>query len=115
MKLSKEELKMLDDYEEELKNKKKLTIEEIENLISLKETNPYESMRSLMENFLEYAYKIALEYHHAQLTTLDFVHAANEGLEIAITTGTYDDYFSLQRELDKTIHGAIEEMLRYLE
>ena len=115
MKLSKEDQKMLDEYEEELNHKGKLSEEEIMSLISLMETNPYDSMRSLMDNYLPYAYKIALKYHHPRLTLLDFVHAANEGLEIAITTGSYHDINSLQKAIEETINDSIKLMLSYMD
>ncbi len=115
MKMSKEDQEMLKDYEKELKEKKLLTDEEIIKLIDEKDENTYECYRFLLENFLPYAYEIACTYHHPKLTKLDFIHAANEGLECAITGGNYHDLKSLYKTMEEGIKTSIELILSYFE
>lgn len=115
MELSASEKKLIKDYEKELKEKKQLSSKEIENLIKEKNLHPYESMRKLMENFLPRAYEISKEYKNSQLSALDFLHAANEGLEVAITTKEYFDEKSLMEAIDETIKESIELLLSYTE
>ena len=114
MKLDKETKKIISDYEKELSSKKRLTKEEVENYINNIKNDPYESYRNLIQGHLYLAYEIALKYKAEELTTLDFIHCANEGLEIGVTTRSYNDYDSFIKEMESEIKETIDLMLSYL-
>ena len=115
MKLNNEEQKILNEYVEELNSRKKVTKEEVEELLSDLENNAYDVYRSLIQNYLFYAYNIAKTYSAEELTILDFIHAANEGLEIGVTSNEYEDYDSFIKCIDSAIKSSIELMLSYLD
>ncbi len=114
MKLNKEEKKILDDYLKEMDERKRLSKKEIENLINEIQNDPYTSYRTLIQSHLYYAYDIAKKYEVEELTILDLIHAANEGLEIGVTSNKYKDYDSFINKIDKAIKDSINLVLSYL-
>lgn len=115
MKLNNEEQKILNEYVEELNSRRKLTKKEVEELLLDLENNAYDVYRSLIQNYLFYAYDIAKTYKVEELTILDIIHAANEGLEIGVTSNEYEDYDSFIKCIDSAIKSSIELMLSYLD
>lgn len=115
MKLNKKEIEMLENYKEELHNKKKYSREEIENLINSISEDAYGSYRSLIDSQLLRAYEIAMTYSHPSLSILDFVHAANEGLEVAVTENDYSDYDSFIKKIEEGINNSIAIILSFFE
>lgn len=113
MKLNTKDKKMLEEYKVELDNKKQYTKEDIELLIQNLKEDPYTSLRALFESQLKRAYQMSLNYEHEALTTLDFVHAANEGLEVAVTSKEYDDYDSFVQKVETSIDESINLMLSF--
>lgn len=109
-----EEQKMLDDYIDEINGNKKYSKEEIERLIKDLETNGYDPLRELMKSQLLHAYEISSKYHHEEISPLDFVHAANEGLEMAVTSKNYKDYASFMTCVENGVKESIELMLSFL-
>ncbi len=115
MELTRQEKEEIQAYEEELKQKGRLTKEEIAQLIDDIDKNQYSSIRKLMEYHLYYAYEIAKTYENEELTLLDFLHAANEGLEIGVTSKEYNDYESFIKKIDESIKSAIELIVSYID
>lgn len=114
MKLSKEDKIALEEYIEEITSRKQLTKEEVENLIELAKKDAYTAYRSLIQNHFTYAYEIAKKYSVKELTILDLIHAANEGLETGVVSNGYSDYDSFIKCIDESIKYSIELMLSFL-
>ncbi len=112
--MKKEDKKMLEDYKKELENKHVYTKEEIEKLINNIKEDAYNALRKLFESQLKHAYDIASTYNQKELTLLDFIHAANEGLEIAVESKEYHNYETFINKVDESIASTIELLLSYL-
>lgn len=106
---------MLDEYKIELENKKQYTKQEIETLISGLDEDTYNGLRSLFESQMLRAYEIASTYSHDGLTLLDFIHAANEGLEVGVTSREYSDYGTFIKKIEDSIKSSIDLMLSFFE
>lgn len=114
MKLTVKDQQTLDDYKIELEAKKKYSEAEINDLIAMIKYDAFHAYRKLIESQLLKAYEIALIYNHEELTPLDFIHAANEGLEVAVTSNEYNDYKSFVRKVEEGIKSSIDLMLSFL-
>ncbi len=114
MRLTSKDKKMLDDYKIELEEKKKYSEKEINDLISSIKEDPYNSYRKLIESQLLKAFEIASTYTSEVLTPLDFIHAANEGLEVAVTSNDYQDYESFLKKVEEGIRSSIDLVLSFL-
>ncbi len=115
MKLKPKDQKMFLDYQKELDEKKIYQEEEIETLILNAKQNSYEALRTLYESQLKYALEIASTYENETLSILDFIHSANEGLEVAVTSLDYSDYNSFKLKVETCIKESISLMLSFLE
>ena len=114
MKLSKEDKIAYEEYLEEITSRKKLTKKEVEDLIELAKKDAYTAYRSLIQNHFVLAHDIAKNYHAKELTILDLVHAANEGLESGVVSNNYNDYDSFIKCIEEAIKYSIELMLSFL-
>ena len=115
MELNNEEKKVLDEYLNELNNRKKLSVEEINEKIALIKEDPYLICRELIQYHFYLAYDIAKNYEKEELTILDFINAANEGLEVGVVSLDYSDYDSFMDVIKKSIKDSIELMLSFFD
>lgn len=108
------EKQMISDYEIELNDKKKYTPQEIENLIVQIDDNPYQTLRTLIESQLLFAYQIAITYESNIISTLEFINCADEGLEIAVTGRKYHNYDTFMQEVEKGIKDSLEILINMM-
>lgn len=112
--MKQEEIKMLEDYKEELEQKHVYSEEEINKLISSIKNDSYNALRKLFESQLKHAYEIASTYNNKGVSLLDYIHAANEGLEIGVESKEYTDYNTFIKKIDECIKSTIDLLLSYL-